>query len=134
MRIILDTNLRISFLISSNYEKLDEVLFNQKCKLLFSLDLLEKFVAFDKYPKLRKDISRDELEDIFETIDEVADFVNVSLVMTINGLVYLQPVYQLKSQSRNWILHSDTRIPLSKILTTLLRPFAQRFGCYTAIR
>jgi putative PIN family toxin of toxin-antitoxin system len=134
MRIILDTNLWISFLISSNYEKLDEVLFNQKCKLQFSLELLEEFVAFDKHPKLRRDISRDELEDIFETIDEVSDFVSVSLVMTINGLVYPRPVYQLKSQSRNWILHSDTKVPLSKILATLLRPLAQRFGCCTAIR
>jgi putative PIN family toxin of toxin-antitoxin system len=78
MRLILDTNLWISFLISSKYEKLDELLFNQKCKLLFSKDLLEEFVTVAKRPKLRKYISRDELEDLLETIDEVADFVNVT--------------------------------------------------------
>jgi len=78
MRLILDTNLWISFLISSKYEKLDEVLFNQKCKLLFSQELLEEFVAVAKRPKLRKYISRNELEDILETIDEVAEFVNVT--------------------------------------------------------
>lgn len=78
MRLILDTNLWISFLISSKYEKLDELLFNQKCKLLFSQELLEEFVAVAKRPKLRKYISRDELEDILETIDEVAEFVNVT--------------------------------------------------------
>jgi len=78
MRLILDTNLWISFLISSKYEKLDELLFNQKCKLLFSQELLEVFVTVSKRPKLRKYISRDELEDLLETIDEVAEFVNVT--------------------------------------------------------
>jgi len=67
MRLILDTNLRISFLISSIYQKLEELLFSQKCKLLFSLELLEEFVAVAKRPKLRKYISRDELEDLLET-------------------------------------------------------------------
>jgi len=78
MRLILDTNLWISFLISSKYQKLEELLFNQKCKLLFSLELLEEFIAVAKRPKLRKYISKDELEDLLETIDEVAEFVNVT--------------------------------------------------------
>ncbi|MCC5904969.1 MAG: putative toxin-antitoxin system toxin component, PIN family [Balneolaceae bacterium] len=78
MRLILDTNLWISFLISSKYEKLDELLLNQKCKLLFSQELIEEFVAVAKRPKLRKYISRDELDDLLETIDEVAEFVNVT--------------------------------------------------------
>ena len=78
MRLILDTNLWISFLISSKYEKLDELLFNEKCKLLFSQELLEEFVTVAKRPKLKKYISRDELEDLLETIHEVAEFVNVT--------------------------------------------------------
>jgi len=78
MRLILDTNLWISFLISSKYEKLDELLFNEKCKLLFSQELLEEFVTVAKRPKLKKYISRDELEDLLETIDEVAEIVNVT--------------------------------------------------------
>jgi uncharacterized protein len=64
MRLILDTNLRISFLISSKYERLDKLLFSQECKLLFSQELLEEFVAVAKRPKLRKYISRDDLEDL----------------------------------------------------------------------
>ena len=78
MRLLLDTNLWISFLISSKYERLDELLYSQKCRLLFSQELLEEFVAVVKRPKLRKYISQDELEDLLETIDEVADFVNVT--------------------------------------------------------
>jgi putative PIN family toxin of toxin-antitoxin system len=82
MRLILDTNLWISFLISSKYEQLDELLFNQKCKLVFSQELLEEFVAVAKRPKLRKFISGNELEDILETIDEVAEFVDVTSEMS----------------------------------------------------
>lgn len=78
MRLILDTNLWISFLISSTYEKLDELILNQDCTLLFSDELLEEFVAVAHRPKLRKYISRDEIEDILETIDEVAEFVYVT--------------------------------------------------------
>lgn len=78
MRLILDTNLWISFLISSKYERLDELLFNQESKLLFSRELLEEFVAVAKRSKLRKYISGDELEDVLETIDEVAEFVVVT--------------------------------------------------------
>jgi putative PIN family toxin of toxin-antitoxin system len=78
MRLILDTNLWISFLISSKYDKLDELLFNQNCRLLFSQELLEEFISVAKRPKIRKYISRDELEDLLETIDEVAEFVNVT--------------------------------------------------------
>jgi uncharacterized protein len=78
MRLILDTNLWISFLISSKFEKLDELLINQKSKLLFSQKHLEEFVAVAKRPKLRKYISKDELVDLLETIHEVAEFVNVT--------------------------------------------------------
>jgi uncharacterized protein len=94
MRLILDTNLWISFLISSKYEKLDELLFNQKCKLLFSQELLEEFVAVAKRPKLRKYISRDELEDILETIDEVAEFVNVSSEMSECRILKITSCYR----------------------------------------
>jgi len=54
MRIILDTNLWISFLISSRYGQLDSLLIDGKCTLLFSQELLEEFVAVAKRPKLKK--------------------------------------------------------------------------------
>lgn len=78
MRIVLDTNLWISFLISSRYEKLDELLSNHECKLLFSQELLEEFIDVANRPKLRKYISRIELENILDTIDEVAEFIDVT--------------------------------------------------------
>ena len=78
MRIILDTNLWISFLISNKYDRLDSLLFEEKCTLLFSQELLNEFLTVAKRPKLREYISSDETEDLLETIDEVAEFVNVT--------------------------------------------------------
>jgi len=78
MRLILDTNLWISFLISSKYEKLDKLLFDHKCKLLFSRELLEEFITVAERPKLKKYFSKNDLRDLLETIDEVAEFVEVT--------------------------------------------------------
>ncbi|MEX1014846.1 MAG: putative toxin-antitoxin system toxin component, PIN family [Candidatus Paceibacterota bacterium] len=78
MRIILDTNLWISFLISSKYNQLDSLLFEEKCTLLFSQELLEEFIAVAKRPKLRKYISREEREALLDTIDEIAEFITVT--------------------------------------------------------
>ena len=78
MRIILDTNLWISFLISSRYNRLDSLLFDERCKLLFSQELLSEFIAVAKRPKLRKYISKEETEVLLETIDEVAEFIEVT--------------------------------------------------------
>lgn len=78
MRLILDTNLWISFLISSKYEKLDKLLFDQKCTLLFSRELLEEFITVAARPKLKKYFSKTDLTDLLDTIDEVAEFVGVT--------------------------------------------------------
>jgi len=78
MRIILDTNLWISFLISSKYEQLDLLLSEAKCKLLFSQELLEECIAVAKRPKLRSYISEDELRALLGTIDQIAKFVEVT--------------------------------------------------------
>lgn len=44
-RIIIDTNLWISFLISKNFLKLDKILFSQKTTLIFSQELLDEFIS-----------------------------------------------------------------------------------------
>ena len=78
MRIILDTNLWISFLISSKYEQLDSLLDDEKCTLLFSNELLEEFLSVVKRPKLRRYISDEDIEILLDSIDEVAEFVEVT--------------------------------------------------------
>ena len=52
-RIIIDTNLWISFLLTNNYTKLDVILSKGR-KLLFSQQLIEEFVKVVQRPKLKK--------------------------------------------------------------------------------
>jgi putative PIN family toxin of toxin-antitoxin system len=77
VKVILDTNLWISFLIRKDYSKLDRLLFSDQIKLIFSRELLEEFLSVAKRPKFRKYFSSADLESIVETIDEYAEFVEV---------------------------------------------------------
>lgn len=83
MRLILDTNLWISFLISNNYEKLDKLIFDQKCTLLFSQELLEEFITVSSRPKLKKYFPKNDVINLLEAIDEVAEFVEVTSKLAV---------------------------------------------------
>jgi len=76
-RIIIDTNLWISFLITKNFAKLDEILFSRHGILVFSQELLDEFLEVAKRPKFRRFFSAADIEELLETIDEYADFVKV---------------------------------------------------------
>jgi putative PIN family toxin of toxin-antitoxin system len=77
VRIIIDTNLWISFLITSDFSKLDEIIFTKKGTLVFSKELLEEFLEVAKRPKFRRFFSQADIEDVLETIDEYANFIKV---------------------------------------------------------
>ncbi|WP_412467588.1 putative toxin-antitoxin system toxin component, PIN family [Pedobacter sp. KLB.chiD] len=53
-RIILDTNIRISFLITKDFSKLDEIIFSKRSIIIFSQELLEEFLEVVKRPKFRR--------------------------------------------------------------------------------
>jgi uncharacterized protein len=53
-RIILDTNIWISYLITKNHSLLDELLINQQITILFSEELLNEFFEVINRPKLKK--------------------------------------------------------------------------------
>ena len=76
-RIIIDTNLWISFLITKDFSKLDEIIFSRHGILVFSQELLDEFLEVAKRPKFRRFFSTSDIEEILETIDEYADFVKV---------------------------------------------------------
>ncbi|MDQ0641044.1 putative PIN family toxin of toxin-antitoxin system [Pedobacter sp. W3I1] len=76
-RIILDTNLWISFLISKDFSKLDEIIFSKKSILIFSQELLEEFLEVVKRPKFRRYFAQTDIEELLETIDEYGEFIVV---------------------------------------------------------
>lgn len=75
-RIIIDTNLWISFLISGN-AKLDELLFSKKVVLIFSEELLSEFIRVAHRPKFNSFFHANDVDAILATIEEYAEFVTV---------------------------------------------------------
>ena len=77
-RIIIDTNLWVSFLLTKQFSFLDDLLENGKIQLIFSQELLDEFMEVINRPKLRRYFSDDNLELILETIEQYADFITVN--------------------------------------------------------
>ncbi len=76
-RIIIDTNLWISFLITKDFSKFDEIIFSRHCILVFSQELLDEFLEVSRRPKFRRFFSASDIEEILENIEEYADFIKV---------------------------------------------------------
>ena len=76
-RIIIDTNLWISFLINKNFSRLDEIIFSRHAILIFSQELVEEFLAVANRPKFRHFFSPADTEELLESINEYAVYVKV---------------------------------------------------------
>jgi putative PIN family toxin of toxin-antitoxin system len=82
-RIIIDTNLWISFLITKDFSKLDEIIFSRNAKLVFSQELLNEFLEVVQRPKFRRFFSAKDIEAILETIEEYAVYIKVNTLVEI---------------------------------------------------
>lgn len=76
-RVVIDTNLWISFLITKDFMKFDEIIFSRQGILVFSQELLDEFLEVARRTKFMRFFSTSDIEDILETIDEYADFVKI---------------------------------------------------------
>ncbi|HLG02579.1 MAG TPA: putative toxin-antitoxin system toxin component, PIN family [Bacteroidia bacterium] len=77
VKVILDTNLWISFLITKDFSKLNKLIFEQKIQLIFSEELLNEFIAVASRPKLKKYFSKTDLAAILKFLDSHAELINV---------------------------------------------------------
>ncbi|RYE35760.1 MAG: putative toxin-antitoxin system toxin component, PIN family [Sphingobacteriaceae bacterium] len=77
-RIIIDTNLWISFLLTNNFTKLDAVFTAHNSTLLFSEELLSEFLEVASRPKFQKYFSSTDLQNALEQINIYAEFINVN--------------------------------------------------------
>ena len=76
--IIIDTNLWISFLLTNDFSKLDEIFSAKLIILLFSQALLEEFIGVAQRPKFKKYFSLKDLEKLLSQIKNVAEFIEVT--------------------------------------------------------
>ena len=77
-RIILDTNLWISFLISKKFDKLDELIENKNIILCFSHELIEEFIVVVSRPKFKMYFSENDIERILTYFDEFGELTTVA--------------------------------------------------------
>ncbi len=83
VRVIIDTNLWISFLIKRSYSEIDLLLFSQEINLVFSTELLHEFVTVANRPKFEKYFSTTNIKKTLDLIEAYADFVEVKTVINI---------------------------------------------------
>ena len=79
-RVIIDTNLWVSFLLTKDFSRLDAII--SDITLLFSSELLEEFIVVATRPKFKKYFSKKDLADLLEVVREYAVFVEVSSKVT----------------------------------------------------
>jgi putative PIN family toxin of toxin-antitoxin system len=77
-RIIVDTNIFISFLINRDYSKLDKIIIDNKATLLLSNELIGELITVLSRPKFKKYISKEDLNTLMLFFNEYGELVNVT--------------------------------------------------------
>jgi putative PIN family toxin of toxin-antitoxin system len=77
-RIIIDTNLWLSFLLTKNYTKLDKIFSENAATILFSQELIEEFIEVANRPKFKKYFTPEDLAQILEHIRLQMEFIEVT--------------------------------------------------------
>jgi putative PIN family toxin of toxin-antitoxin system len=76
-RIIIDTNLWISYLLSKRISSLDILLQDEAITIVFSQELIDEFIEVARRPKLKKYFSIPDLEALLIQISLYAELVPV---------------------------------------------------------
>lgn len=77
LRIIVDTNLWISFLISNSFRGIDTLIISDKIEILFSEDLLQEFIEVVQKPKLKTFITKSDADKLFKMFKLYGELIEV---------------------------------------------------------
>ncbi len=77
-RIVIDTNLWISLLLTKDFSKFDSLISADRATLLISLELLEEIIEVAERQKFRKYFELIELTNFLVSLRQSAEFVDVS--------------------------------------------------------
>ena len=83
LKLIIDTNLWISFLISNKQNLLDPLLLLKEARLLFSKELIAEIQQTITKPKLKKYFETNALEKMLSTFEPFIDLIEVESIVTI---------------------------------------------------
>lgn len=76
VKVIIDTNLWISFIISNRFDHLEALLASGKVRLLFSMDLVAEVQETIRKPKLKKFFTGYAIEEMLITLEPYVDFID----------------------------------------------------------
>ncbi|GHT36382.1 PIN domain-containing protein [Bacteroidia bacterium] len=82
IKIIIDTNLWLSFLISREYEKLDFLFSSKKICLLFSERLFVEFISVASRDKFKKYFSKNDIDELSKKMKKVAKIICTKTIQT----------------------------------------------------
>ena len=77
-KVILDTNLWVSFLISKKLTDIDNLIHNEKIKLVFSNESMEEFLTVAKRPKFQKFFKVSDLKKLLRLFDKYGILIKVN--------------------------------------------------------
>lgn len=83
LKLIIDTNLWVSFIISNKQSLLDPLLFTEEARLLFSTELIAEIQQTITKPKLKKYFKTNALEEMLSTVEPFIDLIEVESNVTV---------------------------------------------------
>ncbi len=83
VKIIIDTNLWVSFIISNKQNLLDQFLINKEVRILFSKELIQEIQETITKPKLKKHFNINAIEEMLTTFEPFIDLIEVESMVNI---------------------------------------------------
>jgi uncharacterized protein len=83
LKLIIDTNLWVSFIISNKQNLLDPFLFNEEARLLFSAELIREIQETIAKPRLKKFFKTNALEEMLSAFEPFIDLIEVESFVTV---------------------------------------------------
>ena len=77
-RVIIDTNLWLSFLLTKDLSKFDSIIANNEITLIFSQELIDEIVEVTQRVKFRKYFKLDDVESLLLKLKARAIYINVA--------------------------------------------------------
>ncbi len=81
-RVVIDTNLWISFLLTKDFTKLDTIIAVQKLTLIISQELIDELIEVTQRSKFRKYFPLDDVEELLIKIRTRGILINVTSIVT----------------------------------------------------
>lgn len=82
VKLIIDTNLWVSFIISKKQHLIDTLFYSEDARLLFSQELIAEINQTITKPKLKKYFGANALEEMLLVFDPFIDFIEINGVVT----------------------------------------------------